>query len=107
MRAMQLHQQPTERLKFDTKNCGSFLIHSSQSSLPDPRGAEPRVVVTQENQIEETLALLQSQSPFKNMQAADQEELLPSIEPRNSLCVSENILDTLDIDASFIDLGID
>jgi hypothetical protein len=49
MRAMQLHQQPTERLKFDTKNCGSFLIHSSHSSLPDSRGAEPRVVVTQEN----------------------------------------------------------
>ena len=38
------------------------------------------------------------------MQAADKEDLLKNLEPRNSSCISENILDTLDIDASSIDI---
>lgn len=120
-RAIQLHQQPTERLKFDietnrTNHKNSDVGLNSGRLLKVQSSGHKIIADGSESKIQETLAILESQSPFKNLGGKDPEKGLSekicklnlvreSTSLNHSQSENENVLDTLDIDASFVNLN--
>ena len=116
---MQLHQQPTERLKFDleTNRKNSETEAGMNTGRLNVKSSGHKIVADgSENKIQETLAILESQSPFKNLQNKDADKgfsdkvgklnlVRDSSSLNHSQSENENILDTMDIDASFVNLN--